>query len=577
MKSKRDRLVCLCLILVLANSSLLAQASRQDVSRTTPRSEADPGAKPGLPTEDSREYELRIFREHIFARTLESIKKMDEPALRLSARNQILTYLSEERPQTTETKHLAYQVALDALADLDQHGGEILPFMASYLSNNLGAWIQKYRPELTEKFQNASKANKNIDHSMKIRSLFELKSGEILAAQQIRQMLERGEAVDGLFFWLDELVRRNSTELEPLMSEVVTRAKQGQVSLDTLYWVSEIYLRPQISVALRNQFLEMVVTRTQPALFVVEPAPEVAYRLLTGVLPFIAQVSQELYDQALAQSFALRASLSETQRKNEERTRRLAESPNPIEYLLSEAEAAKSKSERNELLVRAAQLALDKQRFELCLDLAARVDLDAPAAIANLWHNWKNQFLKGFVKSALTAKEVKVAEKGASQVSASLTGVEANALLIRFMVQAGDKPSAQRLLTDAAKLGQAISSGTDKAKAFFLLSLMSVQVDESRQGELLLSGIKALNNFPGPDSKATDKKPFQEYIRSLDNSGHELNKAFKHLTKRDGNHALALVEQLQKHDLKTFALIGILLGLEDVWATFGKQQRPSMP
>jgi hypothetical protein len=84
---------------------------------------------------------------------------MDEAGLRLSARNQILTYLSEKKPASDETKELANQIALDGLADLSSHSAEILPFMANYLSNNLGAWIQKYRPELTVKFLNAVKAN----------------------------------------------------------------------------------------------------------------------------------------------------------------------------------------------------------------------------------------------------------------------------------------------------------------------------------------------------------------------------------------------------------------------------------
>ncbi|HZI87942.1 MAG TPA: hypothetical protein VFD48_14000, partial [Pyrinomonadaceae bacterium] len=64
------------------------------------------------------------------------------------------------------------------------------------------------------------------------------------------------------------------------------------------------------------------------------------------------------------------------------------------------------------------------------------------------------------------------------------------------------------------------------------------------------------------DANARDKTIYQSYVQGLDNSGHELTKGFTGLTKQDQNSAIALVEKLQKPDLKTFALIGILLGVD---------------
>ncbi len=577
----KDRIQALgkvCLVLVLANSAALAQASNTVTPSTKTKSALKTTSASSRSEEESlREHQLRVFRDQILARTLESIKKMDEAALRLSARNQILTYLSEKKPASDETKPIANKIALDALADLSQYGGEIQPFMANYLSNNLAAWIQKYQPELTEEFQNAVKANRNFSESQRIRSLFELKDGDILAAQRIRQMMKHGEAVDGLFFWLDDLMRLNSKELEPLMSEIVIRARLGQVSFGTLYWVSEIYLRPQISVALRNRFLEMIVARTQSVNFMIEPAPQAAYELLIKTLPFVRQMLPELYDQALNQSFAMRASFSDRQMASEARTKRVRESLNPIEYLVSESEAAKSKVERNELLASAAQLALEKQQFDLCLDIVAKVDLDVAATAPDLWRNWKSQFLKEFVRKALQAKDSQIAEKGAGLIEASLAGVEGYALIMRFLLSANEKSSAQRVLTEAGRIAGLVASDTERAKAYFLLSLLGAHVDESKEAQLLQSGIKALNNLSDPDPKASNKKPYQEYVRSLDNTGYELSKGFKHLLRKDENAALTLVEHVQKRDLKTFALIGILSGLEELLTITGTQQVSSAP
>jgi hypothetical protein len=81
---------------------------------------------------------------------------------------------------------------------------------------------------------------------------------------------------------------------------------------------------------------------------------------------------------------------------------------------------------------------------------------------------------------------------------------------------------------------------------------------------MVLSAAKALNDLSKPDAKEHDKAIDQTYVRRLDNVGYELTKGFKGLTKQDENEALALVEKLQKPDLRTYALIGILFGLDDL-------------
>ena len=164
----------------------------------------------------------------VLARALDSIKKIDEAGLRVSARNHILTYLASEKAPSDEKQALATQIARDALTDLREHNEEITPFMLSYLSNDLVSWIQKHRPNLLEDFEKTINSIPRVDASLRISSLFDLEGGDILAAKQIRQELEQQRSLSGLNFWLDELMTRKSKEFEPLASEVVTRAGQGQ-------------------------------------------------------------------------------------------------------------------------------------------------------------------------------------------------------------------------------------------------------------------------------------------------------------------------------------------------------------
>jgi hypothetical protein len=535
-------------MLVMASSGILAQTAK------TPPINAD----------EMRAYQLRVFRQHVLARTLDNIKKMDEAGLRVSARNQLLAYLASENPPSNEKQALATQIARDALTDIREHNDEIEPFMLSYLSNDLVSWTQKYRPHLLENFEKTINAMPKVDTSLRIRSLFELEGGDVLAAKRIRQELEGHGELSGLYFWLDELMTRKSNEFEPLASNIVARAAQGQISFETLFWISDIYLRPQTSNALRNRFLATVVARTQPANFVAEPAPPFAYKLLTELLPFVQQSTPELYDQALNQSFAMRASLNESQLASEARIKRLNESVNPIADLKSEAESAKTKTERNELLLQAAELALEKKKFDLCLNILSDVDGNVAAADPDTWQREIDLILKNFVRATLTAKLADLAEKGAARITSLLTRVDVLNLIMRYYAKANDKEAAQRLLIEAAKVAASGSDNFDKVKGFFLLSVSCDQVDGSKKAELLSSGLKALNNLSKPDVNARDKAIYQNYVQRLDNTGYELSKGFKGLTKQDEIAALALVERLEKPDLRTFALIGILRGLDEL-------------
>jgi hypothetical protein len=538
----------LCIVLVLASSVILAQKSK------TPPVNAD----------EMREHQLRVFREHVLSRVLDNIKKMDDAGLRVSARNQILTYLATEKNASDERKALATQVARDALMDLREHDEEMSPFMLSYLSNDLVSWIQKHRPNLLEDFEKTIDAMPKVDASLRIRALLDLRGGDALAAKRIRQELEVHGDSNGLYFWLDELMQRNSKEFEPLASDVVARAARGEISFETLFWISSIYLRPQTPSALKNRFLATVVARTQPSNFVAEPAPQFAYNLLTQLLPFVQQSTPELYDQALNHSFAMRASRNEKQLANEARIKRLNESPNPIADLKSEAESAKTKTERNELLLHAAGLALEKKKFDLCLDLLDEVDVNVATADPDSWQRYIDQILKDFVRAALTAKLAELSEKGAARVASPLSKVQSLNLIMRYYTKANDKEAAQRLLTEASKAAASGPDNFDQAKGFFLLSVSCDQVDASRKADLLSSGLKALNNLSKPDANARDKTRYENYVQRLDNTGYELSKSFKGLTTQDEIVALGLVEKLQKPDLRTFGLIGILQGLDEL-------------
>ena len=186
--------------------------------------------------------------------------------------------------------------------------------------------------------------------------------------------------------------------------------------------------------------------------------------------------------------------------------------------------------------------------------------------------------LKSVVKSAIASKQPQLAEKAAVRIQSILSNVDALCLLMRYWANANDTQTAQRLLSDASKAADTASNNREKSKAFFLLSVTCDYVDETRKAELLLSGIKALNNVAKPDNEANKQDlKYQNYVRDMDNVGHDLTKGFKSLTRQDQNSAVAIVERLQQSDLRTLSLIGILQAADELLSEPPRAQNAPPP
>lgn len=534
-----------------------ASAPKGERERTAPSPVWEPEVSPDL-----RRVQLRMLRESTLSRAVESVKEMNDAALRISVRNQILMHLGE-RQFGGEDNSFTARMASDSLTDFSEHGEEVPPFMADYLLDDLGAWIQKHQPRLAERLQAVEKNRKSEKEADRLRALLQMKGGDVLAAQRIRRLLADGQEVDGIFFYLDALKRANSKEFEPLLAQLLEIAeRRAQVSFETLFWVSDIYLPSDLPLTLKRRFVATIISRTQPANFAAEPAPQIAADLLNKVLPFVQKLLPEVYDRAVAQSINLRASFTERQLAAEARSKRISESPDPFADLLDEAEAAPSKAERNQLLADAARLALERKRFPLCLEIVAKLDRDGSGAPPSFWRNWTDQFLKEFVKTALVNKDVEQAEEGAWRITSPLARVESLALLIRFQVKANDLNAARRILAEAAKTADKASDNFERAKAFLLLGIISAAADEPARLGLLEMAVKALNGVSRPNRDADNRKTYQQYLRSLDNTGYQLIRTFGELTKKDEVGTLALCEGLRHSDLRAYALVGLLQGLD---------------
>jgi hypothetical protein len=212
MNLRLRRFIVILLSLIYVSVTVVAQ------EKPVPERPASKSANAELRT--LRKQQLRILHDNLLSRALDTIKKMDEVALRLSARNQVLAYLSESKTVSDNNLRLKRSLALDAISDLSNNHQEIPQFMLDYLSADLTALIEKHQPDLTEKLQAAKETAKSSNQAVNIRSLFELKNGDLLAAARIRQLLAQEEDSKELHFWLDNLRKQKSREFEPLLREL---------------------------------------------------------------------------------------------------------------------------------------------------------------------------------------------------------------------------------------------------------------------------------------------------------------------------------------------------------------------
>lgn len=512
---------------------------------------------------DAQEQKVKMLRMSTLTRTIDSIKKIDDPALRISARNVFLKYLITNRTLPEQDTTLATNIARESLADFSEHFEEIMPSLAEYLFSDLAVWIKEYQPALSETIEALEKAKLKGKDLHSIQSLMALPGGDVRAAQRITQLLEAGKEIPVLVLYLKDLIASNSQEAMPLLSKIVDVAAQGRLSFETLLSISDLYIQSQTPLAVKQHFVRMVVARTQPFNLEKEPPSQSAYYLLTNLLPAIKQVVPDLYSQAVNQRLVIYASLTQEQLADEQRSKRLSESSSLIEDLMSEADQTKSKLKRNQLLAQAAQLAMQNKRFALCLEAVEKLDLDAPGISADFWIDWNDQFLRDLVKVVLAEKKPELAEQGMGRISSPYAKVQALAMIIQYWMKAEDNSNARRLLTQARKAAGNATDYVDRAKAFFLLSTLFSQADSSEKMELLESAIKALNSVSLPE-RGDDLRRYQTYVWRLNGVEYQVAAQFKDLTKNGSEEALILVERIDKPESRTFALLGILHGLRDL-------------
>ncbi len=501
----------------------------------------------------------RLRTKSLLVQVLDQTTAMDEPALRMLVRVRVVTYLWSDRSE--EDAKEAERVAMQALTDLDENRVSVPDGMAKWLRSQLVAQIEVHSPALAKRLKKEDASDRDGDQFDSAYSMLK-DSNEVKASvQAMRSALSNGDPGMILPFYLYELEQKQPGEVPALLDSIISIQEQrlDTISLLTLIFLRSFYLKETNPRQLQTRFLTMAFNTVLTA----STSPErmqvaQAYDLLTSLLPAMQKLSPSLYAAALPQAAAM-ARLNSNQLDLVEIHRRVEQSSDPVNQLITEANDDKNKAIQNDLLVEAAQRALSDGRLRLAIDVVAGMDFKEEQKMKE---EWRDQFLSDVVKSAINKKDSDTARYGAGKIKSPFERASAMQEIALYFFESRDLVSANQILNDALKL--ILDSETSPAKALSLLNIVSafMKVDDSRVVEVTHLAIKVINKLPPPDpSDKPGSNSHNEHVQTLVAVASRLMPLFESLARTDEQRALILAGEIERREVHAPALFGTSMGI----------------
>lgn len=511
---------------------------------------------------------VEVLRASLLSRIDDAVRLMDEPAMRALIRLRIATYLWSKKSQSERFQGKAEREVEDALSDIAEHRGEISDGTESRLRNELLAQVQLNSPSLAAKLKKkyALSDRGDSDELQQAYSLLSSPNGSTAAVPSLKRLISDGQDLGvNLVFFLDRLEKEHSNALLPLLSDILAaeEGRPGTVSVTTLEYISRFYLQNDAPGSLKLRFLTAVVNATRdPSAFPDVPRLQQARNFLSNIAPLLERLSPALYGQAMAQLSVISSRLPPDNVSMQTIAERVKRSQDPLEAWIEEADSPQNKFFRNDILTEAAQLALEKRKFELAIDIVSKIEIKDEDKNTPLW---RAQFLEDVSDSALKAGKPDIARRAEERIEDVLTRTQALRKIVIYYLQTGDAASAEEVLGTALKLAASIVKASDRAAAYLDLTEACQRLDEGKLYDLISLAVKAINGMDAPDTQDKAGSPKRDsYARELSALSWRLTPAFQSLVSRNEDDAFYFAEAIQRREMRAAALLGIYMGLPDV-------------
>ena len=477
---------------------------------------------------------------------LDKVKAINEPTLRIFLRVKIATYLwtnpaaSHNSPQS---------VAGDTLADLDAHEKEIPDVYANQFRRELLAQLKAHAPGSA-----TDSAGEEQDRPTDLEVAYSLlgqENGADKAVAMMQRSIAGGRDPEGIIVpFLHRLEKISPAKVPDVLDTILSaeESRPNSISTGTLFTLKHLIIREQTPQGLQRRFIKAVMRRAGQAES--DPAALVdTYAILTDLLPTIEVLSPDLYGAAGAQQSQLAGQVPSGTRARLSIEKRMSQSSDPLAFLMAEKEAVTDASLKEDLQIRAAQLALERGQVRTAIDLAVKANPNNKEAML-----WRDQFVEEAVGQAISRGEVEVAQYGARHVQS--VGVRVSVLqkiAIHFQTS-NDWSGARETLNSAITLTEAMTDNADKAAALLDLAGSSLKADEQQAHDLIRAAIRTINKTPAARKvKAEDVEDTMKIAYRIIPTFQALSVAYK-------SFALDQAEDIQRPELKTAASVGVFTG-----------------
>lgn len=491
----------------------------------------------------------------------ETIREVDSPAFRAYLYSRVARWLWQSAGDNTALRESASHVSVRAIADIHLHESEIAPAPASEFYEELLGIVRQHSPAEASRVERMYPLASRVNRAAQVKAGADLHQALTGASdpQANREGFEQAvrlinSGVVPIMSLHKELLLQdqlNSPALPQLLSATLALEERtpGAIPLQNLHLLSHLYLRERTPTDLRARFLATVsrATRLTPDMLRADPgAAGSAIQLLRASLPQMQTLTPTLYAEAAARL----ASMSSGMPTENDVFGRIRASADPLSKTIEEARSTSDERLKCELLEAAAQMAREKGKLRMAVELMLSADEARDDASGQ--SPKRDAFLERIVNEALTQKDIETAKYAESAVKSPLYRVSVALKLARHYAKAGDGQAAAASLTEAIKSLDKAPDSSDKAIAYFRLAADGAEIEAARTSELLKVAVKSANTISRPRGESLSKFSF-----GLFPLAESVTSTFRRLAAKDRASASDMAAELKAKELKVAARLGV--------------------
>lgn len=497
-----------------------------------------------------------VISDANFAIIAQQIRDLKSPTFRAFLRVRLVSWVTPGDP--ADKRQAAIEVTTEGLSDLCANQDDIWRPTARLLYESLNRAVIKLDPAGAEVIiarftlkKDESVAEPTRDFASAMNALNDAgKAGE--AGEKAKVAILTGKVpAENLLGHFLRLQTANPSSLPDMLSAAlsVEERQPGFIPAQLFPFFTPIFLAKSNPKELQTRFLLAAIrsTRLPPEDFANPATRSQVVQTLRGISEPTKSLAPAHYPEVATRLNSLGDMSNTTEVQRQAAEERIRSSSDQLAQIESEAEKTTDKGYRNELLGRAARLALTQGNLRKAVDLA----LASQAEETSESSTSIDRFLGDVTRAALKQKQPEAAVYAISKMAKPLNKANGLLSLGKYYVDIKETEKSRAAMNDSVKLLKQADNDNDKLKAAIALAQGFLPYDRQASYEAFRQAIETINKLPAPE-----KEKQKMFYVSLMPIAEELIKSFRLLAAQDGAEALAMAQEIKLSELRVSALSG---------------------